>query len=98
MSQILTLEISEQIFAAIQRQAAAIGVAPEHLAATLIEQQLAQGSESSEFSVDEANREAAQVRFERHFGTLSLDKVTTLDNESIDADLAKEYANTGEDE
>ena len=95
MSQILTLEISEQVFVAIQRQAAAIGVAPERLAATLIEQRFTQ---IPELPVDEAERERARARFERHFGTLSLHNGTSLDNESIDVDLAREYANIDEDE
>ena len=95
MSQILTLEISEQVFAAIQKQAAKAGVAPEHLAALLIEQQF---TPTSELPADEANRETARTRFERHFGTLNFDNTTSFDNESIDADLAKEYANTYEDE
>jgi len=37
MRQTLTLELDEKIFAAIQLQAQAIGVSPEHLAATLLE-------------------------------------------------------------
>lgn len=95
MSQILTLEISEQVFAAIQQQAAVTGVAPERLAALWIEQRFTQ---APELPVDEAKKEIARTRFERHFGTLSRDSETSLDNESIDADLAKEYANTHEDE
>ena len=48
--------------------------------------------------LDEAKREAARARFERHFGALSLDNATSLNNESIDADLAGEYANICEDD
>jgi tRNA splicing ligase len=95
MSQILTLEISEQVFAAIQRQATATGVTPERLAAILIEQRFTQ---IPELCVDEAQKEIARARFERHFGTLSPNNAVSLNNESIDADLAKEYANTHEDE
>ncbi|NJL38496.1 MAG: hypothetical protein HC840_10185 [Leptolyngbyaceae cyanobacterium RM2_2_4] len=95
MSQILTLEISEQVFAAIQRQSAATGVAPERLAALWIEQRFTQVPESP---VDEASKEIARTRFERHFGTLSPNNETSLDNESIDTDLAREYANTHKDE
>lgn len=95
MSQILTLEISEQVFVAIQRQAAAIGVAPERLAATLIEQRFTQ---TPKLSGDETEREVARARFEHHFGTLKSGNVPSLDNESIDADLAGEYASTYEDE
>jgi hypothetical protein len=95
MSQILTLEISEQVFAAIQRQAAATGVAPEWLVTLWIEQRFTQ---VPELPVDEAEKEIARARFERHFGTLSPDNETSLDNESVDADLVREPANTYEDE
>jgi hypothetical protein len=43
-------------------------------------------------------KNAARARFEHHFGTLALDSATDLDNESIDADLAREYASTHEGE
>ncbi|MEH1817232.1 MAG: hypothetical protein V7K26_13830 [Nostoc sp.] len=42
MTHLQTLELNDQIFAAIQRQAEAIGVPPERLAATLLEQQFGQ--------------------------------------------------------
>ena len=41
--------------------------------------------------------EAAQERFERHFGAVDLGYPTGIDNEQIDADLAREYAATHED-
>ena len=42
-----------------------------------------------------ALREAA-LRFERHFGEISSGLPNGADNESIDADLAREYADTHE--
>ncbi|WP_414514105.1 hypothetical protein [Nostoc sp. PCC 9305] len=39
MTLLLTLELNDRIFAAIQQQAEAIGVPCERLAATLLEQQ-----------------------------------------------------------
>lgn len=95
MSQSLTLELSEQVFVAIQRQAQAIGISPAQLAATLLEQQFPQ---AFKLLLDDAEKNAARTRFERHFGTLALDDSTDLDNESIDADLAREYASTHEGE
>ncbi|WP_289501250.1 hypothetical protein [Gloeocapsopsis sp. IPPAS B-1203] len=65
---------------AIQQQAAAIGIAPECLAARLIEQRF---SQISDLLVVEADWEVARARFERHFGALSLDKATSLDNERL---------------
>jgi len=95
MSQSLTLELSEQVFVAIQRQAQAIGISPAQLAATLLERQFPQ---LLKLLLDEAEQNAARARFEHHFGTLELGGSTDLDNESIDADLAREYASTHERE
>lgn len=95
MDQSLTLELSEQVFVAIQRQAQVIGISPAQLAATLLERQFPQ---AFKLFLDDAEKNAARVRFERHFGTLALGDSTDLDNESIDADLAREYASTHEGE
>lgn len=94
MSQILTLEISEQIFTAMRLQAEAMGVAPEHLAITLIEQRFIQTMEESPVNNDE--REAARIKFESHFGRLDIERPPEIDNEDIDADLAREYASNHE--
>jgi hypothetical protein len=45
----------------------------------------------------EAEKETARARFESHLGTLNLEHPTNLDNESIDADLVREYASTHEE-
>jgi hypothetical protein len=95
MSQSLTLELNEQVFVAIQRQAQSIGISPAQLAATLLERQFQQ---AFKLLLDDLEQDAAQARFERHFGTLALGSSTDLDNESIDADLAREYASTHEGE
>ncbi len=93
MSRILTLKLSEQVFNAIQQQAKEIGIAPEQLATILLEQRF--GQIFKQF-LSEIDKQAARLKFEQHFGTLNLEQETDLDNESIDADLAKEYANTHE--
>ena len=95
MNQILTLELSEQVFAAIQRQAETIGISPERLAATFLERQFTQ---AFRLLLSEAEKDAARARFERHFGALKLDNSMSLDNESIDADLVREYTSTHEGE
>ncbi|WP_334721034.1 hypothetical protein [Nostoc sp.] len=41
--------------------------------------------------LSEAEKETARARFERHFGALNLEHTVDLNNESIDADLVKEY-------
>lgn len=95
MSQSLTLELSEQVFVAIQRQAQVIGISPAQLAATLLERQF---PEAFKLLLDNAEQNVARSRFERHFGALELGSSLDLDNESIDVDLAREYASTHEGE
>jgi hypothetical protein len=94
MSQILTVELNDQVFAAIQQQAANIGIPPENLAATLLEQKLFPIFKL--ISTDVA-KVSGRARFERHFGTIESNSATEIDNEGIDADLAREYASTHED-
>jgi hypothetical protein len=93
MSQILNLELSEEVFAAIQLQAQTVGVSPEELAANLIEMQFAS---AFKLFADDVEKDAARARFERHFG--ELENSVGLDNDSIDADLLREYANSHEGE
>ncbi|MEL7225872.1 MAG: hypothetical protein AAF810_00400 [Cyanobacteria bacterium P01_D01_bin.36] len=88
MSQTLTLEISEQAFIAIKKEAEATGVAPAHLAALMLEQKVTNVSNSAENS----SKSAAAKKFESHFGSLSIAQAMNVDNESIDTDLAMEYA------
>lgn len=47
--------------------------------------------------LSEVEKQAARERFERHFGEVNLGFATGPDNESIDADLAREYSNTHEE-
>ena len=42
----------------------------------------------------DAEQQAARERFERHFGEVDLGYATGVDNEQIDADLARAYAAT----
>jgi hypothetical protein len=95
MSKILTLEVSDRVFTAIEQQAQNIGISPERLATMLLEQQFAQ---VFKLLLTEAEKEAARARFEHHFGTINLGSGIDVDNESIDTDLAKEYASTHEDD
>jgi hypothetical protein len=45
----------------------------------------------------EAAKQQARERFERQFGTLSVEYATGADNEQIDADLAQAYIATHEE-
>jgi hypothetical protein len=93
MSQILTLELNDQVFAAIRQQAENIGIPPENLAATLLEQKL---FPTFKLILTDTAKVSGQARFERHFGAAESSSVMDIDNDAIDADLASEYASTHE--
>lgn len=48
--------------------------------------------------LSEVERQAAWAQLQQHIGAVSLGYPTGADNESIDADLAREYASTHEEE
>ncbi|MEH1871740.1 hypothetical protein [Nostoc sp.] len=95
MSQVLSLELSDEVYAALQQQAEVTGVSLAELVATSIEQQY--GSLKREKSQAEIEKEAARQRFRSHAGTINLGYATGADNESIDADLARAYSDTFEE-
>ena len=86
MSQSLNLKLSDSTFAAIRQQAEAFGTSPAALIRDLLEKQYHLTP----------NREEAKVRFEKHFGEVELGYPSGADNESIEEDLAKAYADTHE--
>ena len=86
MSQILNLTLSDSTFAAIKQQAAAVGTSPADLVRDLLEKQYHLTS----------LKENAKLRFEKHFGEVDLGYPSGADNESIDRDLADDYADTHE--
>ncbi|MGJ3248845.1 MAG: hypothetical protein ACFE0I_22570 [Elainellaceae cyanobacterium] len=89
MSQQFTLELSDEIYADLQQKANAVGVSlTEWIIAVLSKQTNSLG----EALDSAAPQEEARQRFRSHAGALSLDYVTGVDNESIDADLAIAYA------
>ena len=98
MSQILTLDLSDEVYTAIRRQAEVAGTSPAHWVANALEQQYSHlcswqkpGSQQAE-----SEKQAARERFEHHFGEVNLGYATGVDNERIDADLAREYADLHE--
>lgn len=94
MSQILTLELNDQFFAAIHQQAESIGIPAENLAIKLLQQNF---SQMFKLLPTDTERTIRREKFERHFGVINLGIDVDLDNDSIDADLAKEYDNNHED-
>jgi hypothetical protein len=98
MSQTLILELSDEVYTIIQRQAEGAGTSPAHWLARTLEQQYGRlpAPPSAEARRTPAEQQAARERFERHFGAVDLAAATGADNEQIDADLAREYADTHE--
>ena len=92
MGQTLILEVSEEAYAALRRQAQAAGTSPAHLAAAWLERQLG----ITGWLRSDAEKHAARERCERHFGEVNLGYPTGVENEGIDADLAREYSSTHE--
>ncbi len=91
MSQQLTLEISNEIYATLQQQANAVGLSvSEWLIASLNERY---GSLTSSDMDSEVQQKEARQRLLRYAGAISLGDATGIENEDIDADLAKAYAN-----
>lgn len=50
----------------------------------------------TDFRTD-AEKQAAQARFEQHFGSVNMGTPTGTENDAIDADLAREYGENHED-
>ena len=98
MSQTLTLELSDAVYTAIQRQAESAGTSPAHWLATTLEQQYGprHAWQNARQPRTVAEQHAARVRFEQHFGEVNVPDATGADNEQIDADLAREYSDTHE--
>jgi predicted transcriptional regulator len=95
VSQVLSLELSDEVYAALQQQAEVAGVSLAELVATSIEQYY--GFPRREKSQAETEKEAARQRFRSHAGTINLGYATGVDNESIDADLVRAYNDTSEE-
>jgi len=98
MSQTLILELSDEVYTTIQRQAESAGTSPAHWLATTLEQQYGprHARQSARRPRTAAEQHAARVRFEQHFGEVNLPDTTGADNEHIDADLTREYSDTHE--
>lgn len=92
VSQVFSLELSDEVYAALQQQAEIAGVSLAELVAISIEQQYV--SLKCEKSQTDTEKEAVRQRFRSHAGSINLGYATGADNESIDADLVTVYSNT----
>ena len=83
-----------ELYEAFQQIAAKQGRTTEEVALEWLAQRAAQRRRY----LPEEERQAVRERFRRHAGAVNLGYATGADNESIDADLAREYGSTHEDE
>ncbi len=89
MSQQLILELSDKVYADLQQKANAVGLPiAEWIIAVLSHQ--SNGTSKVLLSVEQ--QEEARQRFRSHAGAISLGYATGVDNEGIEADLARAYA------
>ncbi|NDJ20012.1 hypothetical protein [Myxacorys almedinensis] len=90
MSQQLTLELSDEVYADLQRKANAVGVSTSEWIVTVL---INQSNSVSKALHSVIQQEEARQRFRNHAGAISLEHATGIDNESIDADLVRAYEN-----
>lgn len=88
MSQQLTLEISDEVYADLQRKASAVGISITEWIVTILSRQ---STVASRVALSPEQQEQARQKFKSHAGVISLGYATGIDNEAIDADLAKAY-------
>lgn len=92
MTHDLTVSLSEQTWQLLQQQSATTGTPPQVIVKAAVEQHLARHprpTRKARAELTEEEKEEARQRFRSHFGAVSMG--TGADNESIDADLAREY-------
>jgi hypothetical protein len=90
MSQQLILEVSDDIYLSLQHQANAASLSVSEL---LIAQINKKYGVLSSANLTSTVKRAARQRLLNYAGVINLGYATGIDNESIDADLAKAYAN-----
>ena len=95
MNRTLTIQLSDEVFAALRRRAQTEGTSAAKCAAEVLEEQLGLSADAASPQTDAA-KQAAREQFERHFGAVDLGHPTGTDNEQIDADLTRAYSDNHE--
>jgi hypothetical protein len=80
VSQVVQLELPDEVYATLKRQAEGLGVPLSEWMVIALERQSGLSSQPR----TEAEKEAARQRFRRHAGAIDLGYPTGADNESID--------------
>lgn len=91
MSQRITITLPDEVAGPLSELARTHGQTLEEFASESLAKSVPRPSEGDPASVAQAEQ-----RFARWIGSVSLGHPTGADNESIDADLAREYASTQE--
>ena len=90
----LTFEVPDELYEAFEQMAAKYGRSVEAVAL----ESLAKHAPKSRADLTEEERRAAWERLMRHMGTVDSGDPHSADNERIDADLAREYADNHEED
>lgn len=90
MSQQLILELSDEVYEVLQQKANAVGLSIAEWIVAVVSHQ---NNVTSKTLYSLARQEEARQRFRSHAGAISLGYATGIDNEGIDTDLARAYAN-----
>lgn len=94
MSKVLTFEVADEVYEACQQMAAQYGGSAEEYA---LEFMLRYGPKPRP-KLSEEEAKAALDRLLRHAGAENSGTPDSADNEQIDADLAREYGSTHEED
>lgn len=88
MSEVVTLELRDELYADLKQKAESVGISLEAWIAAALEQQHSLLSQPK----TEAEKELSRQRFRRHAGAIDLGYPTGADNASIEADLVRSYS------
>lgn len=88
MSEVVTLELRDELYADLKQKAESVGISLEAWIAVALEQQNTVLNQPK----TEAEKELARQRFRRHAGAIDLGYPTGADNASIEADLVRSYS------
>jgi hypothetical protein len=97
MSHTITLELPENLYAALSKAAQESGATPSEWIVTYLNKHLAsldQPRSGPDSSGDNDEQRKARQGFRGHFGEVNSGDPRSADNDRIDADLAKAYADS----
>jgi hypothetical protein len=88
VSEVVTLQLRDELYADLKQKAESVGISLEAWIAVALEQQ----NNALNQPKTEAEKELARQRFRRHAGAIDLGYPTGADNASIEADLVRSYS------